>query len=201
MANQIAPFGLSPVGTITGAPYNEQGRLYALQNDSVNTYAIGDVVQFATGSDTNGVTYVTKYVPATGTPVGVIVGIRVADPSVSLQGIDLHLSQNYLPLNSGPRYVYVVDDPNVIFAVQCDSTAITSANLHQNATLTVTANQTTLSPSSPQSNTVATGFSVSATDPLLVLGTVQIPGNLIGAYALLLVKWNKHQFFGGQAGA
>ena len=48
MANLNAAFGLSPVGTITGAPFNEQGQLYAIANDASNTYAIGDVVKVTT---------------------------------------------------------------------------------------------------------------------------------------------------------
>ena len=55
MANANIPRGLSPVGTITGAAYNEQGRLYAIANDGTNTYAIGDVVKVAGSSDTSGV--------------------------------------------------------------------------------------------------------------------------------------------------
>ena len=100
MANANTPRGLSPVGTITGAPYNEQGRLYAIANDGTNTYAIGDVVKVAGSSDTTGIPYVTK-AATTDTPVGVIVGIRVADPGVSLVGTTLALNTIYLPLNSG----------------------------------------------------------------------------------------------------
>ena len=44
MALSAAPKGLSPVGTVTGAAYNEQGRLYYIANDASNTYAIGDIV-------------------------------------------------------------------------------------------------------------------------------------------------------------
>ena len=74
MANANTPRGLSPVGTITGAAYNEQGRLYAIANDGTNTYAIGDIVKVAGSSDANGVPYVTK-AATTDTPVGVVVGI------------------------------------------------------------------------------------------------------------------------------
>ena len=71
MANANTPRGLSPVGTITGAPYNEQGRLYAIANDGTNTYAIGDVVKVAGSSDATGIPYVTK-AATTDTPVGEI---------------------------------------------------------------------------------------------------------------------------------
>lgn len=200
MANANTPRGLSPVGTITGAAYNEQGRLYAIANDGTNTYAIGDVVKVAGGSDTSGVPYVTK-AASTDTPVGVIVGIRVADPSTSLVGTTLALNQIYLPLNSGLRYVYVVDDPSVIFSVEGDATGVSAANVFSNAGLTITANQTTLGQASPLSNTVvdaasikAIGTSGSLALPLQIIGIEQAENNAPGAYANVLVKWNKHQF-------
>ena len=153
MANVNTPRGLSPVGTITGAAYNEQGRLYAIANDGTNTYAIGDVVKVAGSSDATGIPYVTK-AATTDTPVGVIVGIRVSDPGVSLVGTTLALNTIYLPLNSGTRYVYVVDDPNVIFQVTGDATGVAAADVFKNAGLTITADQTSLSQSSPLSSTV-----------------------------------------------
>ena len=200
MANANTPRGLSPVGTITGAAYNEQGRLYAIANDGTNTYAIGDVVKVAGSSDTNGVPYVTK-AASTDTPVGVIVGIRVSDPSVSLVGTTLALNTIYLPLNSGLRYVFVVDDPSVIFEVEGDATGVAAADVFKNAGLTITANQTTLAQSSPLSNTVlnASSFLAIASSgslalPLQIIGLVQAVNNAPGAYASALVKWNKHQF-------
>lgn len=200
MANANTPRGLSPVGTITGAPFNEQGRLYAIANDGTNTYAIGDIVKVAGGSDTTGIPYATK-AATTDTPVGVIVGIRVADPSVSLVGTTLALNTIYLPLNSGLRYVYVVDDPNVIFQVTGDATGVAAADVFKNAGLTITANQTSLAQSSPLSSTVlnassflAIGSSGSLALPLQIIGLVQASNNAPGAYAQALVKWNKHQF-------
>ena len=200
MANANTPRGLSPVGTITGAAYNEQGRLYAIANDGTNTYAIGDVVKVAGSSDATGIPYVTK-AATTDTPVGVIVGIRVADPGVSLVGTTLALNTIYLPLNSGTRYVYVVDDPNVIFEVEGDATGVAAADVFKNAGLTITANQTSLSQSSPLSSTVlnassflAIGSSGSLALPLQIIGLVQATNNAPGAYAQALVKWNKHQF-------
>ena len=200
MANANTPRGLSPVGTITGAAYNEQGRLYAIANDGTNTYAIGDVVKVAGSSDATGIPYVTK-AATTDTPVGVIVGIRVADPGVSLVGTTLALNTIYLPLNSGLRYVYVVDDPNVIFQVTGDATGVAAADVFKNAGLTITADQTSLAMSSPLSSTVlnASSFLAIASSgslalPLQIIGLVQASNNAPGAYAQALVKWNKHQF-------
>jgi len=200
MANANTPRGLSPVGTITGAPFNEQGRLYAIANDGTNTYAIGDIVKVAGSSDANGVPYATK-AASSDTPVGVIVGIRVSDPGVSLVGTTLALNTIYLPLNSGTRYVYVVDDPNVIFEVEGDATGVVSADIFKNAGLTITANQTSLAQSAPLSSTVlnASSFLAIASSgslalPLQIIGLVQAVNNAPGAYASALVKWNKHQF-------
>ena len=200
MANANTPRGLSPVGTITGAAYNEQGRLYAIANDGTNTYAIGDVVKVAGSSDTNGVPYVTK-AASTDTPVGVIVGIRVSDPGVSLVGTTLALNTIYLPLNSGLRYVFVVDDPSVIFEIEGDATGVAAADVFKLAGMTITANQTTLAQSAPLSSTVlnASSFLASSASgslalPLQIIGLTQSVNNAAGAYANALVKWNKHQF-------
>ena len=90
MANLSAPRGLSPVGTVTGAAFNEQGQMFAIANDASNTYAIGDIVKSAVGNDANGVPLVTK-AGATDVPLGVIVGVRVANPGVSLVATNLDL--------------------------------------------------------------------------------------------------------------
>ena len=204
MANLNAPKGFSPVGSITGANWNEKGRLYAIANDASYTYAIGDVVMSAASSDSNGIPYVQKWGGATTTsalPLGIIVGIRVADPGVSLVGSSLSLEKTYLSKSSGTRYVYVVDDPNVLFEAQFDSTAVAAADLHKNAAVTITADQTsTLSPSAQFSNLVLTSPAVTATLPVRLLGLVQRPDNATGAYAKVLCKWNYHEF-GVTAGA
>ena len=203
MANLNAPKGFSPVGNIQGGSWNEQGRMYAIASDASNTYAIGDVVMSAASADANGVPYVTKWGGATTTsalPLGIIVGIRVADPGVSLVGASLSLEKSYIGLSAGTRYVYVVDDPMVIFEAQFDSTAVAATDLHKNAAVTVTANQTSLAVSSPFSSTVLTSPATTATLPIRLLGLVQRSDNAVGAYCKVLCKWNYHEF-GVTAGA
>ena len=203
MANLNAPKGFSPVGNIQGGSWNEQGRMYAIASDASNTYAIGDVVMSAASADANGVPYVQKWGGATTTsalPLGIIVGIRVADPGVSLVGASLSLEKSYIGLSAGTRYVYVVDDPMVIFEAQFDSTAVAATDLHKNAAVTVTANQTSLAVSSPFSSTVLTSPATTATLPIRLLGLVQRSDNAVGAYCKVLCKWNYHEF-GVTAGA
>lgn len=199
MANVSRPRGLSPVGTLTGAAFNEQGQLFAIASDAANTYAIGDVVKLTTGSDANGIAYVTKMTADSDLPMGVIVGIRPADPGVSLEGTNIDLSKLYLTKSSGTRYVYVITDPTVIFEVQANTYAL--ADVNKNVGATWTADQTTLSQSSPQSSTtllastvLAMGSSGSLALPFTVIGFAQRQDNAAGAYAKVNVIFNRHQF-------
>ena len=200
MANTNAPRGLSPVGTITGAAWNQQGQTFAIATDASNTYAIGDVVKLAGGSDAYGVAYVNK-AASTDIPVGVIVGFRTADSGVSLQGTNLNLAQIYLGLSAGLRYAVVATDPNIIFEIETDATGVAAANVGANAPMSITANQTTLSQSSPLSSTVlnssgiiAQGTTGSLALPLTIIGVSQRPDNSVGAYDNVQVIFNRHQY-------
>jgi hypothetical protein len=193
MANVNAVTGLSPVGTITGAPFNEQGYLYAIANDASNTYAIGDIVKSAIGNDANGNALVTK-AAATDIPLGVIASIRVANPGVSLQGTNIDLGKLYITLSSGSySYVYVINDPTVVYQVQANASADTKVG--STAVPTITANQTTLSQSSPLSATYVTADSAAtAASMFQIIGMYQEPSNTPGAYNNLLVVFNRHQY-------
>lgn len=196
MANTNRPNGLSPIGNLQGGSWNQQGRIYYIPStDSTNTYAIGDIVKTAGSADANGVPAITK-MTASDVPLGIIVGIRQADPGVSLVGVTLDLANNFVPKTKArDYYVYVVDDPLVLFEVQFDSTAVAVADLHKNAALTITADQTsTLSPSSPFSATVLTSPATTNTLPIRLLGLVQRVDNGTGAYARVVAKFNTHEF-------
>ena len=200
MANTNSPRGLSPVGSLTGGPFNEQGQLYAIASDASNTYAVGDVVKLATGADANGVPFCIK-AASTDVPCGVIVGVRAADPGVSLAGTNIDLGKIYLTLSSGTRYVTVVTDPNIIFSIESDATGVVAADVNKNAGMTITVNQTTLAQSAPLSSTVLASSSMLAQSssgslalPLTIIGVTQRPDNVVGAYADVQVIFNKHQF-------
>jgi hypothetical protein len=224
LANVNRIRGFSPNSYLNGAPWNGQARLYAIPvSDTTASYAIGDVVQSAGGSDANGICYIKKAAAgmnAAGAALGVIVGIRVADPGVSLVGTSLMLEQLYLVAGTraNVRYVYVADDPNILFEVSAGATAtnITLAKMRYNAGLgsyysgadqtyaiDQNASVTTLSPSSPYSNTIVASGTVATTAslPLQIVGLVQRDDNSVGAYASLLVKFNFHEFGMAQIGA
>jgi hypothetical protein len=200
MANVSRPRGLSPVGTTTGGAFNEQGQLFAIANDSSNTYAVGDVVKIATGSDANGIAYVTKVTADTDLPLGVIVGVRPADPGVSLQGVNIDLSKLYISKSSGTRYVYVITDPAVIYEAEADSYAL--ADVFKNAGGNWTADQTsTLSQSAPQSSTTVKASTVVAQSssgslglPFTIIGLAQRSDNAAGTAAKVQLILNKSQY-------
>lgn len=203
MANVNRPNGFSPVKTLVDT-WEGEGNLYAIASDGTNTYAIGDVVMSAAGATDAGIAYVTKWGGATTTsalPLGIIVGFATPPVGTSLQGVSLTLEKQWLPLSDGLQYVFVADNPFVIFEAQFDSTAIVAADLHKNAAVTITANQTsTLATSSPFSNLVLTAPATTATLPVRIMGLVQRQGNDIGAYCRVLCKWNYHEY-GVTAGA
>ena len=205
MANVNKPNGFSPVGNLLGGKWNEQGRLYAIPtSDTTNSYAIGDCVMSKAGADSNGIRYIQKWGGATTTsalPLGIIVGIRVADPGTSLVGNSLSLEKAYISAGTrtSVRYVYVVDDPFVLFEAQFDSTGATQAQLSLNAAVTISAaDQTSLSNSAPFSDMVLTAPAVTATLPIRMLGAVQRPDNAVTSaaspYVRVLCKWNYHEY-------
>lgn len=202
MANTNKPFGFSPKKSLTGA-WDGLGNVYAIASDASNTYAIGDVVMSAASATTAGVPYVQKWGGATTTsalPLGIIVGFVVPPVNTSLEGTSLELEKLYLTLSSGIEYVLVNDDPLLIFEAQFDSTAIAITDLHKNAAVTITANQTSLAQSAPLSSMVLTAPATTATLPVRVIGLVQEQGNEVGAYCRVLCKWNYHEY-GVTAGA
>lgn len=218
MANTNKINGFSPVGYLNGASWNGQGRLYAIPStDTTASYAIGDVVQSAGGCDANGIPYIKKIPAASASSfvaLGVIVGIRVADPGVTLQGPSLSLENTFIlkSTRTVDRYVYVADDPNTLFVCSAGATAtnITLAKgrynsgigsfyssadqtyaIDQNATVT-----TLLSANAPYSNVIISSATVNTTNtlPIQLLGLWQAPDNATGAYSKLLCRFNNHEF-------
>ena len=214
MANTNKINGFNPVGYLNGAAYSGQARMYAIPTaDTTASYAIGDVVQSRGGSDANGLPYVIK-VPAANASnfvaLGVVVGVSVADAGVSLVGTTLNLEQTYITAGTraSVRYVYIADDPNLLYEVSAGTTAtnITLAKMRYNSGIgswytaadqTYAIDQTTyLAPSSPYSNIILSSATVNTTNtlPVQMLGLSQKPDNAIGAYARILCRFNNHEF-------
>lgn len=199
-----APWGLRPIELHDGSPWNGIVHRYYIPSSDGNAYYVGDVVKSAAGADANGVPQVA---PAAGTDTlrGVICGVEVAQPeAVSLQGVDLLLSRANVPAtkNGKDYYVYLCDDPAVIFEVQGDSTATNqvAANANKNCSLTIAApSDTTM----PLSATVVNSGSIAVTQGLNIklmgLSNRRISTGF-GAFAIWRCKINQHELMGNTAG-
>lgn len=203
MANVQAPFGLALAKTSNQAAYNAQANVYFIPSTDGNAMYIGDIVKSVASSDANGVPTVTKITNGTDTPRGFIVGVLPSNPSVNntdMSGPDLGLSQVSIPASKNRGYyVMVVDDPEAMFWVQGDGTATNqvSTKLGLNCSLTIAA------PSNaafPVSASCVSSASMAVTSSLIIrlMGLAQIPGNVNGAFATYIGKFNQHELMGNQ---
>lgn len=197
MANTNKPFGFAPVRTIAGGSWGEQATMYYIPSTDPSAYYIGDAVISAAAGDANGIPGVAKATAGTETLRGVIVGVLPVTAGISIQGTPLNLEVDSIPATkTRDYYVMVVDDPNVIFAMQGDATATnqTAANCNKNASFTVAAGATTLSASGSVINSGS--INTNNTLNLKLMGLQQFPNNAFGAYAVWLVKINLHELSG-----
>lgn len=196
MANANRPTGLSPVRSITGAPFNDQVQLYSIAPAYATALYIGDPVISSGTSDSRGIAGITL-AAATGAIRGVIVGLGT---NIGLIANPQNLDITYRPAaaQSQTWYALVCDDPNMIFEVQevGTGTPFTAAEVGLNANLSLGAG-----------NGYVSGWQVDnsgegTTDTLQVrlLGLAQRQDNAFGQYAKWLVKINNHEFYLGNAG-
>jgi hypothetical protein len=212
MPNVARVNGLSPVRYTSGAPYNGACNRYAIPvSDTTASYAIGDIVMSAAGSDANGVPYAIKIPAAQASnfkALGVIVGISPVDAGVSLEGANLDLTQMYIPTGTrtAVRYILVADDPNLLFEASAGSVAtnFTLAKTRNNvgiasntgSDVAYAISQTNLASSKPVSNIVLSSATVNTTNtlPIQMIGLVQYVDNEVGAYSRILCRFNNHEF-------
>lgn len=194
-----APFGLTPVRYLNGAKWNGQMTLYWISSSDTNAYAIGDPVTLSGSGSALGVPGVTLATAGTSNVVtGAIVtsgGLVEAGPYLNPAQLDT----TPIPATKTQDYfVGVVDDPNVIFAIQEEGggTALAATNIGQNANL-----------KSGTNNGYISGWSLSETSPavtntlqLKLLGLQRTQGNIFGHYAVWHVLINNHSYRSGVTG-
>ena len=190
MANSDNAFGLRPFMKEDGSCWSGAANTYYIPASDGTAAYVGGLVKLAGSADANGVPSVTANVSAGDVVAGVIVGF---DADTQADSVYRQASTE--------RYVFVCDDPSVLFEVQEDSDASTLAadDVGNNADLV---NFTSGSTSSGRSSIEIDSSSVNTTATL----DVQIrrlsrrPDNVIGDYAKWLVKLNNHQFVDGTTG-
>ena len=187
MASTATPYGLIPY-ELAGAALRGAARKFPIGANNTNAIYFGSPVSL-----NSGVITVIGATPTTtrngNTPVGVFVGCEYTDPT------GRPTWAQYLPANASNSgytniYVYVVDDPRVVFKVQANGTVATT-DLGKNAPL---ANVTSGSTTSGNSSCVLLAASINTTNTLAVkiIGFVDSPYSTAGdAYTDCLVIWNQ----------
>lgn len=210
MANAAAPFGLRPSHTVSGAPFNGQTRMYRIPSTDAVAYSIGDVVTEVAGGDVKtGVSDVaifgTREATATsGNARGVIVGLASSAGSGGgqpLGGDPDNLGLMIIPATkSKDYYVYVCDDPNMIYEAQTNT--IASSAFNKNTGLAVGAAPTA---TSPNCKTIIDGASATTTAalPIKIVGAPERIDNDLtapGTNAWIWVMLNTSSAGGATAG-
>lgn len=193
MANANRPVGLAPVKHFNGAPWNQAVTTYVILAADTAIYGIGDIVKtYAGGTDAEsgvnpmGIPAVTK-AAAGELGRGVIVGFQVNPDVFTVSAIPSTKAQDY--------YVYVVDDPSVVYSVQANNAAaFPTADLNANANIVV-ANPSGISPFSG-SMLDASSTNTTSTLQLKILGMDPFPGNDLSANTKLLVMLNASDLSG-----
>lgn len=194
MANANAPSGLRPLRYLSGAPYNGAANKYHVPASDGTAIYIGGLVKFAGSADADGVASVTGNVSTGNAVVGVVVGVA-PDTADSLT----------YRAASTLRYVYVADDPNLVFVAQEDAVggALAVGDIGNVADLiSFTSGSTTTGLSSMQVDTSTKTAAGDGTEDVLIVGFLQRPDNEVGvANAKVLVRLNNHAFVDGNTGA
>ena len=200
MANSDAASGLRPAMYQGGACYTGAANLYYIPaTDTDAAVYIGGLVKLAGSADADGVPSVTGNITTGDAVVGVAVGFDPAEGA----GADGRDSTTYRA-NSTERYVWVADDPNVLFEVQEDSVgaALAATDVGSVADLgSLTSGSTVTGLSSIEIDSSTATASGDNTEDVLIVRLVNRPDNVIGDNAKWLVRLNNHAFVDGNAGA
>lgn len=193
MANADTPFGLRPVRYVSGAPYNGAvNRYFMPSTDSNGPNYVGQLVKPAGSADGDGVMTVSG---------NVTTGDAVLGPIVSVEPVTRE-SPVYRADDTA-RYVFVADDPGLLFEVQDDAAATPTAAIVGNvADLTgLTSGSTTTGQSATEISMASISAAGDGTEDVIIVGLAQRPDNAIGNNAKWLVRLNNHFFTDASAGA
>tara|TARA_X000001388_G_scaffold76194_2_gene72853 strand:+ start:1421 stop:2005 length:585 start_codon:yes stop_codon:yes gene_type:complete len=167
MANQDAAFGMRPVGRIGGMPFTGGQSRYRIAADYGTSIFQGDMVMQVTGGG------VEVHADGGTVPiVGVFNGCSYTDPTTKEQKFS-----NFYPAstNASDIIAFIIDDPMVIFEVQCNA-AFPVADLFGNFDIVYTSAGSTTTGISGAELNVSDG-NTTATLPLKAIDISQDPEN------------------------
>lgn len=191
MANADSPFGLRPIGSLTGAPYNGAIRTYSTAAGDGTAIFIGDPVKLSGTSQTIGdVVYSDVDQAATGDVIaGVVVGVL---PDTS--------SSTLYRAASTARLVQVAP-PDCLFEIQevSGGTPLTANDQGLNANFVVGSGSTYTGYSGVELNN--SGENTTNTLDLQIVRLMPRADNIVGEHAKWIVRINRSQFANQVAGA
>ena len=187
MANVDKAFGLRPLGNLAASGSQKQYG-YEIADNQAGAIYQGDLVTLKDG-------YILQFDPSSHTAaVGVFNGCNYTDPTTGKP-----TWKNYYPgsvnITQGKITADVLDDPNQLFLIQNDGTSA-AANYGKNADIVVGTGSTTTGVSANEIST--TTIDTTAALNLKIVGLWDVPGNSVGANAVVVVKINEHLY--GSAG-
>jgi len=185
MANSDSPFGLMPVRTLQGSPYNSSmaNAYFIAAGDATATF-VGDLMMLAATGTANASAI--TFASMNGIDIGTAQSVRQAAASADAEIVGVvvgfepnrdDLSKQYR-VASTERIVYICDNPDMIYHIQ-ESGNIGAASAGLNADITVGTGSTVSGKSAMEldSDTEAT----TATLPLRILQGAQIADNDVSA--------------------
>ena len=187
MSATAAPFGLRPVGNLSGT-YNGSFRQYPILSTYSTGIAFGDVVKLVDNTSTTTIEKDTG--TSSATPIGIFLGCRYTDLSTK----QTQFNQQWTGTAHTNGMAYVCDDPNVLFEIQADGAPTNAGDIYGKNTLLVqTAPNTSLKVSR-----VALDISELSTDAQNPIRVIDYKGGNEGdekgtSFPILVCKFNYHQ--------
>ena len=187
MANVDKAFGLRPLGNLAASGSQKQYG-YEIADTQAGAIYQGDLVTLKDG-------YILQFDPSSHTAaVGVFNGCNYTDPTTG-KPTWKHYYPGSVNITQGKITADVLDDPNQLFLIQNDGTSA-AANYGKNADIVVGTGSTTTGVSANEIST--TTIATTAALNLKIVGLWDVPGNSVGANAVVVVKINEHLY--GSAG-
>lgn len=192
MSSVAAPFGLRPIGRLDSGSL-EVFRQYPIASAYGTAIAMGDIVQLVDG----------------GTATTIEKQSGTGDDTTEIDMVGIFMGCSYTDPNSGQKVfsqlwpastvasdamAFVVDDPNVLFAIQADGAPANTGDIYgKNCLLVQTAPNTSL-----KISRVALDISELDTDPQNPIRVIDYLGGDAGdekgsSYPILVCKFNYHQ--------
>ena len=181
MANTNKPFGMRALGNLSATGAQKQYGYLIKEDYGTNIYQ-GDLVRLVGG-------YIERLGAATQAAVGVFNGCYYTDPVTGKPTWSNKFIAN--AAFTVDIEADIIDDPNQLFLIQADSTAIAQSDIGENVGVAYGAGNATTG----QSTMTTDGApDTTAGNTLKIVGLYNAPGNALGAYAQLVVKINNHSY-------